>query len=141
VNVSENAPPGMSIAEFIVNCTYLNSNISVTLQSVTPPTAFFNPPTISSSDTITLSPAAALDARQVNQYTLVLQAQCPAEELVETQLFVQVRPEDAAPQCMGKFASAGKAGTGREGALVRWSTHISRNWGNFVCMKCQHGLV
>ncbi|XP_019360693.1 PREDICTED: cadherin-related family member 4 isoform X1 [Gavialis gangeticus] len=114
VNVSENAPPGMSIAEFILNCTHLNSNISVTLQSVTPPTAFFNPPAISPSDTvdkgysikITLSPAAALDARQVNQYTLVLQAQCPAEELVETQLFVQVRPEDAAPQCMGKFASA-----------------------------------
>ncbi|XP_044849780.1 cadherin-related family member 4-like isoform X2 [Mauremys mutica] len=78
-----------------------------------PPTSFFNQPTVTRhtsptvhySVQITLSPSAALDARQVNQYTLTLEATCPGETPANGQLFVQVHTVDGPPQCMARFAS------------------------------------
>ncbi|KAG6938183.1 cadherin related family member 4, partial [Chelydra serpentina] len=79
----------------------------------TPLTSFFNQPIIAHrasptahySVQITLSPSAALDARQVNQYTLTLEATCPGETPANSQLFVQVHMVDGPPQCMARFAS------------------------------------
>uniref|UniRef100_A0A8C4WGZ3 Uncharacterized protein n=1 Tax=Gopherus evgoodei TaxID=1825980 RepID=A0A8C4WGZ3_9SAUR len=63
------------------------------------------PPLPGDSRLITLSPSAALDALQVNQYTLTLEATCPGETPANGQLFVQVHTVDGPPQCMARFAS------------------------------------
>ncbi|NWV04352.1 CDHR4 protein, partial [Ptilonorhynchus violaceus] len=54
---------------------------------------------------VTLRAGAELDARRVNQYTLILRAACPGEDEVEERLFVRVT---AAPvlRCDTPFASA-----------------------------------
>ncbi|XP_073208766.1 cadherin-related family member 4 isoform X3 [Lepidochelys kempii] len=114
VSVMESAGPGTIIVEFNLTCQNETSIPTpvFTLQS-TPPTYFFNQsivahrasPTPHYSVQITLSPSAALDARQVNQYTLTLEATCPGETPAKGQLFVQVHTVDGPPQCMARFAS------------------------------------
>uniref|UniRef100_A0A452IFU1 Uncharacterized protein n=1 Tax=Gopherus agassizii TaxID=38772 RepID=A0A452IFU1_9SAUR len=116
VSVMESAEPGTIIMEFNLTCQNESSvpTSAPTLQS-TPPTSFFNQPTITHHMnptvhySITLSPSAALDALQVNQYTLTLEATCPGETPANGQLFVQVHTVDGPPQCMARFASQGKA--------------------------------
>ncbi|NXB04655.1 CDHR4 protein, partial [Cnemophilus loriae] len=54
---------------------------------------------------VTLRAGAELDARQVNQYTLILRAACPGEDEVEEQLFVQVTAGQVL-RCDTPFASA-----------------------------------
>lgn len=56
---------------------------------------------------VTLRAGAELDARRVNQYTLILRAACPGEDEVEGRLFVQVTTGQVL-QCDTPFASAGK---------------------------------
>nr|XP_048712485.1 cadherin-related family member 4 isoform X4 [Caretta caretta] len=114
VSVMESAGPGTIIVEFNLTCQNETSIPTpvFTLQS-TPPTYFFNQPIVAHrasptphySVQITLSPSAALDARQVNQYTLTLEATCPGETPAKGQLFVQVHTVDGPPQCMARFAS------------------------------------
>uniref|UniRef100_A0A8C0J1B4 Uncharacterized protein n=1 Tax=Chelonoidis abingdonii TaxID=106734 RepID=A0A8C0J1B4_CHEAB len=100
VSVMESAEPGTIILEFNLTCQNESSipTPAPTLQS-TPPTSFFNQPTVTRhmSPTITLSPSAALDARQVNQYTLTLEATCSGETPASGQLFVQWRGHGPAP--------------------------------------------
>lgn len=55
---------------------------------------------------VTLRAGAELDARQVNQYTLILRAACPGEDEVEERLFVQVTAGQVL-RCDSPFASAG----------------------------------
>ncbi|XP_044878743.1 cadherin-related family member 4 isoform X3 [Mauremys mutica] len=114
VSVMESAGPGTIIVEFNLTCQNESSvpTPAPTLQS-TPPTSFFNQPTVTHhtsptvhySVQITLSPSAALDAWQVNQYTLTLEATCPGEMPANGQLFVQIHTVDGPPQCMARFAS------------------------------------
>ncbi|NXY39079.1 CDHR4 protein, partial [Pomatorhinus ruficollis] len=59
---------------------------------------------------VTLAAGAELDARQVNQYTLILKAACPGEDEVEERLSVRVTPGHVL-HCDSRFASA-------EGAVV-----------------------
>ncbi|NWY75717.1 CDHR4 protein, partial [Erithacus rubecula] len=54
---------------------------------------------------VTLRAGAELDARQVNQYTLILRAACPGEDEVEERLFVQVTAGHVL-RCDAPFASA-----------------------------------
>ncbi|NXU33473.1 CDHR4 protein, partial [Drymodes brunneopygia] len=54
---------------------------------------------------VTLRAGAELDARRVNQYTLVLRAACPGEDEVEERLFVQVTAGQVL-RCDTPFASA-----------------------------------
>ncbi|NXC64911.1 CDHR4 protein, partial [Aleadryas rufinucha] len=54
---------------------------------------------------VTLRAGAELDARQVNQYTLILRAACPGEDEVEGQLFVRVTTGQVL-RCDTPFASA-----------------------------------
>ncbi|NXY13037.1 CDHR4 protein, partial [Atrichornis clamosus] len=54
---------------------------------------------------VTLRAGAELDARQVNQYTLILRAACPGEDKVEERLFVQVTAGQVL-RCDTPFASA-----------------------------------
>ncbi|NXA68826.1 CDHR4 protein, partial [Mohoua ochrocephala] len=54
---------------------------------------------------VTLRAGAELDARQVNQYTLILRAACPGEDEVEGRLFVRVTTGQV-PRCDAPFASA-----------------------------------
>uniref|UniRef100_A0A8C3F5G4 Uncharacterized protein n=1 Tax=Chrysemys picta bellii TaxID=8478 RepID=A0A8C3F5G4_CHRPI len=108
VSVMESVGPGTIIMEFNLTCQNESSvpTPAPTLQS-TPPTSFFNQPIVTRH--ITLSPSAALDARQVNQYTLTMEATCPGEMPANGQLFVLVQTVDGPPQCMARFASQGKA--------------------------------
>ncbi|NXO80956.1 CDHR4 protein, partial [Sitta europaea] len=54
---------------------------------------------------VTLSAGAELDARRVNQYTLILRAACPGEDEVEERLFVRVTAGNVL-RCDTPFASA-----------------------------------
>ncbi|NWU02692.1 CDHR4 protein, partial [Urocynchramus pylzowi] len=54
---------------------------------------------------VTLRAGAELDARRVNQYTLILRAACPAEDEVEERLFVRVTAGHVL-RCDTPFASA-----------------------------------
>ncbi|NXQ59402.1 CDHR4 protein, partial [Anthoscopus minutus] len=54
---------------------------------------------------VTLRAGAELDARQVNQYTLILRAACPGEDEVEERLFVRVTAGHVL-RCDTPFASA-----------------------------------
>ncbi|NWR41669.1 CDHR4 protein, partial [Regulus satrapa] len=54
---------------------------------------------------VTLRAGAELDARRVNQYTLILRAACPGEEEVEERLFVRVTAGHVL-RCDTPFASA-----------------------------------
>ncbi|NXU21434.1 CDHR4 protein, partial [Pardalotus punctatus] len=54
---------------------------------------------------VTLRASAELDARQVNQYTLILRAACPGENEVEERLFIQVTAGQVL-HCDIPFASA-----------------------------------
>ncbi|XP_067417250.1 cadherin-related family member 4 [Emydura macquarii macquarii] len=111
VSVLETAEPGAAIAKFSLACGNESSDPGLTLQS-TPPSAFFNLALNATtpahySAQITLSSSAALDARQVGQYTLDLEATCPGETPARGQIFVWVRETDGPPQCMARFASPG----------------------------------
>nr|XP_016847054.1 PREDICTED: cadherin-related family member 4 isoform X2 [Anolis carolinensis] len=92
VEVEDSTAPGTTVANFTVKCT--NSSITPRVnQSVSPVTSFFNPPNILSPSIyqVSLSPSAALDAKQVNQYVLTYSAQC-ATEFDEYLLFIKVIP-------------------------------------------------
>ncbi|NXM60520.1 CDHR4 protein, partial [Illadopsis cleaveri] len=66
---------------------------------------------------VTLAAGAELDARQVNQYTLILRAACPGENEVEEQLSVRVTPGHVL-RCDSRFASA-------EGDVVKVSADVA----------------
>ncbi|XP_067321642.1 cadherin-related family member 4 [Anolis sagrei] len=92
VEVEDSAAPGTTVANFTVKCT--NSSITPrVIQNVSPVTTFFNPPSLFSPSIyqVNLSPSAALDAKQVNQYVLTYSAECGTESDVST-LFIKVTP-------------------------------------------------
>ncbi|KAM7011644.1 cadherin-related family member 4 [Passerculus sandwichensis] len=97
VTLSEDTVPGTRVAEVTVSCSNSSSSPNVTLHSIEPEHPF-NSIAISSDPTdattfraeVTLRAGAELDARRVNQYTLILRAACPGEDEVEERLFVRV---------------------------------------------------
>ncbi|XP_030914079.1 cadherin-related family member 4 [Geospiza fortis] len=97
VTLSEDTVSGTRVAEVTVSCSNSSSSPNVTLHSVEPDHPF-NSIAISSDPTnatafraeVTLRAGAELDARRVNQYTLILRAACPGEDEVEERLFVRV---------------------------------------------------
>ncbi|XP_054136973.1 cadherin-related family member 4 isoform X2 [Melozone crissalis] len=97
VSLSEDTVPGTRVAEVTVSCSNSSSSPNVTLHSIEPEHPF-NSIAISSDPTdvttfwaeVTLRAGAELDARRVNQYTLILRAACPGEDEVEERLFVRV---------------------------------------------------
>ncbi|XP_057887959.1 cadherin-related family member 4 isoform X4 [Melospiza georgiana] len=97
VTLSEDTVPGARVAEVTVSCSNSSSSPNVTLHSIEPEHPF-NSIAISSDPTdattfraeVTLRAGAELDARRVNQYTLILRAACPGEDEVEERLFVRV---------------------------------------------------
>ncbi|XP_066183138.1 cadherin-related family member 4 [Sylvia atricapilla] len=118
VTLSEDTVPGTRVAEVTVSCSNSSGSPNVTLDSIEPNHPF-NSITISSDPMdattfqaeVTLAAGAELDARQVNQYTLVLRAACPGEDEVEERLSVRVTPGHVL-RCDSPFASA-------EGDVVR----------------------
>ncbi|XP_015496830.1 cadherin-related family member 4 isoform X1 [Parus major] len=112
VALSEDTVPGSRVAEVTVSCSNSSSSPNVTLDSIEPSHPF-NSIAISSDPTdattfraeVTLRAGAELDARQVNQYTLILRAACPGEGEVEERLFVQVTAGHVL-RCDSPFASA-----------------------------------
>ncbi|XP_064288364.1 cadherin-related family member 4 isoform X3 [Passer domesticus] len=113
VALSEDTVPGTRIAEVTVSCSNSSSSPNVTLASIEPDHPF-NSIAISSDPTdattfraeVTLRAGAELDARRVNQYTLILRAACPGEDEVEERLFVRVTAGHVL-HCDTSFASAG----------------------------------
>ncbi|XP_077040657.1 cadherin-related family member 4 isoform X2 [Agelaius phoeniceus] len=97
VTLSEDTVPGTRVTEVTVSCSNSSSSPNVTLDSIEHEHPF-NSIAISSDPTdatmfwaeVTLRAGAELDARRVNQYTLILRAACPGEDEVEERLFVQV---------------------------------------------------
>lgn len=71
---------------------------------------------------VTLRAGAELDARRVNQYTLILRAACPCEDEVEGRLFVQVTTGQVL-QCDTSFASTGRKQGHRAVGAVGASQH------------------
>ncbi|XP_039590125.1 cadherin-related family member 4 [Passer montanus] len=112
VALSEDTVPGTRIAEVTVSCSNSSSSPNVTLASIEPDHPF-NSIAISSDPTdatmfraeVTLRAGAELDARRVNQYTLILRAACPGEDEVEERLFVRVTAGHVL-RCDTSFASA-----------------------------------
>ncbi|RMC00072.1 hypothetical protein DUI87_23482 [Hirundo rustica rustica] len=112
VALSEDTVSGTRVAEVTVSCSNSSSSPNVTLESIEPNHPF-NSIAISSDPMdattfraeVTLHAGAELDARQVNQYTLILRAACPGEDEVEERLFVQVTPGHVL-RCDSPFASA-----------------------------------
>ncbi|XP_064288363.1 cadherin-related family member 4 isoform X2 [Passer domesticus] len=112
VALSEDTVPGTRIAEVTVSCSNSSSSPNVTLASIEPDHPF-NSIAISSDPTdattfraeVTLRAGAELDARRVNQYTLILRAACPGEDEVEERLFVRVTAGHVL-HCDTSFASA-----------------------------------
>ncbi|XP_074770707.1 cadherin-related family member 4 [Athene noctua] len=113
VALSEDAAPGTRVAEVTVSCSNVSGSPNVTLHSIEPGHPF-NPIAISADPVaattfhaeVTLRAGAELDARRVNQYTLILRAACPGEDEVEERLFVRVTAE-LALRCDTPFTSAG----------------------------------
>ncbi|XP_015262860.1 PREDICTED: cadherin-related family member 4 [Gekko japonicus] len=96
VEVDENMTAGV-VASFTVNCTTPSSNgLTVTLETISPTTTFFNSPNALGNGTfqVTLRPGTDLNAREVNQYTLTFKAACPGEDSVTSQLYIQVKEVD-----------------------------------------------
>ncbi|XP_071296083.1 cadherin-related family member 4 isoform X4 [Agelaius tricolor] len=97
VTLSEDTVPGTRVTEVTVSCSNSSSSPNVTLDSIEHEHPF-NSIAISSDPTdatmfwaeVTLRAGAELDARRVNQYTLILRAACPGEDEVEERLFVRV---------------------------------------------------
>ncbi|XP_048171833.1 cadherin-related family member 4 isoform X3 [Corvus hawaiiensis] len=112
VALSEDTVPGTRVAEVTVSCSNSSSSPNVTLDTIEPDHPF-NSIAISSDPTdattfraeVTLRAGAELDARQVNQYTLILRAACPGEDEVEGRLFVRVTTGQVL-RCDTPFASA-----------------------------------
>ncbi|XP_053809464.1 cadherin-related family member 4 [Vidua chalybeata] len=112
VALSEDAASGTRVAEVTVSCSNSSSSPNVTLDSIEPDHPF-NSIAISSDPTnattfraeVTLRAGAELDARRVNQYTLILRAACPGEDEVEERLFVRVTAGHVL-RCDTPFASA-----------------------------------
>ncbi|XP_027692935.1 cadherin-related family member 4 isoform X2 [Vombatus ursinus] len=106
VNISETQEPGSVIHIFSFNCS---CPPIVELDSVNPPSSFFNQPSLSGYYTqylakVTLSSAARLDARQVNHYQLNLKLTC-VEKTWNLPLSVEVFEARGHPICLGPFAS------------------------------------
>ncbi|XP_068951518.1 cadherin-related family member 4 [Petaurus breviceps papuanus] len=106
VNISEAKEPGSVIHIFSFNCS---CPATVELNSVKPPSSFFNQPSLFRHDTqylaqVTLSSAARLDARQVNHYQLDLKVTC-GESIWNLPLSVEVFKAQGPPICWGRFAS------------------------------------
>ncbi|XP_068057662.1 cadherin-related family member 4 isoform X2 [Anomalospiza imberbis] len=112
VALSEDTASGTRVAEVTVSCSNSSGSPNVTLDSIEPDHPF-NSIAISSDPTdattfraeVTLRAGAELDARRVNQYTLILQAACPGEDEVEERLFVRVAAGHVL-RCDTPFASA-----------------------------------
>ncbi|XP_054831306.1 cadherin-related family member 4 isoform X2 [Eublepharis macularius] len=96
VEVEESMTTGV-VASFTVNCTAPSSTgFNVSLESINPTVTFFNSPNALGNGTfqVTLRPGTALNAREVNQYTLVFKAECPGESSVTSQVYIHVKAED-----------------------------------------------
>lgn len=63
---------------------------------------------------VTLSSSARLDALAVNHYELQLRYTC-GNLVMEGPLFVDVQQDSVHVQCIGQFASSGKARGSRQG--------------------------
>ncbi|XP_064288362.1 cadherin-related family member 4 isoform X1 [Passer domesticus] len=149
VALSEDTVPGTRIAEVTVSCSNSSSSPNVTLASIEPDHPF-NSIAISSDPTdattfraeVTLRAGAELDARRVNQYTLILRAACPGEDEVEERLFVRVTAGHVL-HCDTSFASAGRNRGHRAVGAVRASQHqaptavlCSRRWCGAGAGRC-----
>uniref|UniRef100_A0A8C3BBL9 Cadherin related family member 4 n=1 Tax=Cairina moschata TaxID=8855 RepID=A0A8C3BBL9_CAIMO len=111
VTLSEDAAPGTRVAEVTVSCSTAQGSPNVTLLCIEPraptaPTPTGTPLGTVPSWQVTLRAGAELDARRVNQYTLLLRAACPREEEVTGWLFVWVLAGQVL-RCDAPFASAG----------------------------------
>ncbi|XP_050835499.1 cadherin-related family member 4 [Serinus canaria] len=112
VALSEDTVSGTHVTEVTVSCSNSSSSPNVTLDS-TEPDHPFNSIAISSDPTdattfraeVTLRAGAELDARRMNQYTLILRAACPGEDEVQERLFVRVTAGHVL-RCDSPFASA-----------------------------------
>ncbi|XP_032927601.1 cadherin-related family member 4 isoform X4 [Catharus ustulatus] len=112
VTLSEDTVSGTRVAEVTVSCSNTSSSPNVTLDSIEPNHPF-NSIAVSSDPIdattfraeVTLRAGAELNARQVNQYTLILRAACPGEDEVEKRLFVRVTAGHVL-RCDTPFASA-----------------------------------
>ncbi|XP_062977642.1 cadherin-related family member 4 [Elgaria multicarinata webbii] len=96
VKLEDSTAPGTIVTNFTVECVNSSDTLSVTLEpNVSPAASFFNPLNILSpgSYQVSLSPSAALDAKQVNQYTLTYTAHC-GTEVAMSELFIHVIPAD-----------------------------------------------
>ncbi|XP_078008495.1 cadherin-related family member 4 isoform X4 [Phascolarctos cinereus] len=109
VNISEKQAPGSVIHIFSFNCS---CPPTVELDSVNPPSSFFNQPSFSGYYTqylakVTLSSAARLDAQQVNHYQLNLKLTCMGKKW-NLPLSVEVFKAHDHPICLGRvFSTAG----------------------------------
>ncbi|XP_072506940.1 cadherin-related family member 4 isoform X2 [Notamacropus eugenii] len=106
VNISEAQEPGSVIHVFSFNCS---CPPTVELDSVKPPSSFFNQPSLSGYYVqylakVTLSSTARLDARQVNHYQLNMKLTC-LEKTWNLPLSVEVFKAHGHPICLGRFAS------------------------------------
>uniref|UniRef100_A0A8C3YAI8 Uncharacterized protein n=1 Tax=Catharus ustulatus TaxID=91951 RepID=A0A8C3YAI8_CATUS len=108
VTLSEDTVSGTRVAEVTVSCSNTSSSPNVTLDSIEPNHPFNSIAVMTVSQwQVTLRAGAELNARQVNQYTLILRAACPGEDEVEKRLFVRVTAGHVL-RCDTPFASAGR---------------------------------
>uniref|UniRef100_F7EUF5 Cadherin domain-containing protein n=1 Tax=Ornithorhynchus anatinus TaxID=9258 RepID=F7EUF5_ORNAN len=109
--IPESKGPGSTIFWFFFNCNMVTpTSPNLELLSVRPFSTFFNQPgLIRTMDgflgKVSLSSAAALDARQANQYILKLKVSCGSGEETEQPLSVTVLRDDGPPVCTGLFDS------------------------------------
>ncbi|XP_061469394.1 cadherin-related family member 4 [Rhineura floridana] len=92
VVLEDSVAPGTIVANFTGNCTGPSDLPTVTLNTTTPATSFFNQPNFVSPNIyeVSLSPSAALDAKEVNLYVLTFVASCPDGTWTEIKLNIRV---------------------------------------------------
>ncbi|XP_063148937.1 cadherin-related family member 4 [Candoia aspera] len=108
VELEESMKPNSVVTNFSVHCTN-SSYVPVTsLKTIIPKSSFFNFPNILSTGNyeVSLSPSAALDARQVNLYALTFTAHCGGDPK-DAQLFVRVIEAKRAV-CIGGYTDIGQ---------------------------------
>lgn len=81
---------------------------------------------------VTLRADAELDARRVNQYTLILRAACPNENEVERRLYVRVTTGQVL-RCDAPFASSGMS----QGHKLVGTMGASRHWAPTDVLCCR----
>ncbi|XP_050996437.1 cadherin-related family member 4 [Acomys russatus] len=107
IDIYESQAPGAILQTFSFNCSSYMPTLE--LLGVSPPTSFFNKPSLHGYKGIylgkvTLSSSARLDALAVNRYELQLQYKC-GNFVLAGQLFVHVQRDPGRIQCAGPFAS------------------------------------